>query len=273
MENKLQNNQLPTSFGQQLKMWRKKRGLSQLQLALSAHTTPRHLSFIESGRSRPGRDIVLRLSQCLDLSVRNCNSLLLAAGLPPQFPEREFDKDRPSPFHRAIEQILKQHEPYPGCAFDSLGRVILCNEAQRRFVPGCEIQTPEESIDAWFGPGANRDFIQNWAEVAWNWVDRQLHEAARTNNQELAKLVERALRHLGDTERPAAHSDNDPDVFSTRFRIGDKVIRTFATVMRFETAQEVTLSELRVELLFPFDETAAEFFHDLKEQSESNLCE
>lgn len=253
---------ITTSFGKLLKLWRKKAGLSQQQLALGAGTTPRHLSFIETGRSRPGRDVILRLAQKLDLSVRSCNALVVAAGFPPEFPERDLHDVQTRPYLRAVESILERHEPNPGAAFDSLGCVVLANRPFRKMFADFVDLTPEESVDAWFAPGPNRDCMENWAEVAWAWIDRQQHEVARTNNSELARLMERAINLLKDVERPVPSRDSE-DVIAPRFRVGDKVIRTFFTVMKFQSALEVTLSELRIDLLFPLDDTAAEFFQSL----------
>ncbi len=252
-----------TTFGHLLKCWRKKAKLSQYQLALGAGTTPRHLSFIETGRSRPGRNVVLRLAQTLDLSIRNRNALLIAAGFAAEFPERDLRDERSRPYLQAVESILKHHEPNPGAAFNSLGSVVLANRPYRRMFPDCEKLTPEQSVDAWFAPGPNREFLENWAEVAWAWIDRQQHEVARTNNTEQARLLDRALDHLSDVNRPLPSRDAG-DVIAPRFRIGDQVIRTFFTVMKFESVLEVTLSELRIDLLFPLDDTAIEFFQALE---------
>lgn len=255
-------NKSKATFGQLLKLWRKKAALSQQQLALAAGTTPRHLSFIETGRSRPGRNIVLRLGQALDLSIRNRNALLVAAGFAPSFPERDLQDERTQPYLRAVESILDQHEPNPGAAFNSLGRIVLANRPFRTMFPDCLNLSPEQAVDEFFCPGPYRERMENWVEVAWAWIDRQQHEVARTDNVELARLVERALGHLGGVERPEPAQDS-PDVIGPRFRVGDQVIRTFFTVMKFESALEITLSELRIELLFPLDATAAEFFQTL----------
>lgn len=263
MNNKNQTSQ----FGQQLKLWRNKRGLSQIELAAIASTTPRHLSFIESGRSRPGRDIILRLSRSLDLPPRHQNSLLVAAGLPPQFAEREPTDPKVSPYWKAIEQILQRHNPFPACVFDGVGRVLMCNEAHRRLAPDCENQTPEESMDAWFAPGSNRENIENWTEIAWGWVDRMRIEQARTHRKDLAALVDKAMTYLKDVARPSVPPDGYPEVIAPRFRFGDQVVRTFGTIMRFESAMEVTLSELKVELLFPEDEASEAFFHKLANEA------
>ena len=250
-------------FGHKLRHWRKRRGLSQLDLALAAQTTPRHVSFIETGRSRPGRELVLRLAECMDLPVRDRNALLAAAGLPAAFPELDLSEDDMRPFRLAVEAILQRHDPYPACAMDALGRVQLTNEGFRAFWPGSEDMSPERSIDAVFGPGPMRDMMENWDEVVWAWVDRQRHAAARTNDPRLVALIERALRHLEGVERPATVVSAGSPVLCPRFRIGDRVIRTFTTVMRFETAREITISELRVELVFPMDEAGDAFFRGL----------
>lgn len=255
-------NNSKTTFGHLLKLWRKKAALSQQQLALAAGTTPRHLSFIETGRSRPGHNMVLRLAQVLDLPIRDRNTLLVAAGFAAEFPERDLRDERTRPYLRAVESILERHEPNSGAAFDSLGCVVLANRPFRTMFSDCEKMSPEQSVDAWFSPGPHRDRMENWSEVAWAWIDRQQHEIARTNNVELARLVDRALNHLSGVERPVISPDS-PDVIGPRFRIGDQVIRTFFTVMKFESALEVALSELRIELLFPLDDTAAEYFQTL----------
>ncbi len=255
-------NNSKATFGQLLRLCRKKAALSQQHLALAAGTTPRHLSFIETGRSRPGRSIVLRLGQALDLSIRNRNALLVAAGFAPSFPERDLRDERTKPYLQSVESILEQHEPNPGAAFNSLGCIVLANRPFRTMFPDCLKLSPEQSVDAFFSPGPHRDRLENWAEVGWAWIDRQQHEVARTDNVELARLVERALDHLSDVERPGPSQDS-PDVLGPRFRVGDQVIRTFFTVMKFESALEITLSELRIELLFPLDDTAAEFFRTL----------
>ncbi|MEL6107743.1 MAG: helix-turn-helix domain-containing protein, partial [Planctomycetota bacterium] len=236
-----------TAFGRQLKIWRQKRGMSQLELATAACTTPRHLSFVESGRSRPGKELVLRLARSLDLPVRNQNELLIAAGLPAQFTERELTDQQIQPFRMAVEQIIESHNPFPACVHDGLGRVLTCNDAHRRMAPGSEKMSPEELVDMMFAPGPMRDSIENWAEVAWAWVDRQLLTIANTNNQELSELVNRAMRYLDGVERPVMAKDaSAPEMMIMRFRFGDQLIRTFSTVMCFESALEVTLSELRV---------------------------
>lgn len=249
-------------FGERLRLWRRRRGMSQLQLATEAETTPRYLSFLETGRSRPGRAIVLRLARCLELPVREQNTLLLSAGLPAAFDERDLDDEALRPLRMAIDAILARHEPFPACAMDGLGRVVRLNEACRRFMPGVETQSPEQGLDAFLAPGPGREMVENFAEVAWAYCDRLQREAARTGDPRLRALFELAHAHLRDVPRPVSA---EGPVLVVRFRFGDRVIRTFTTVMRFDTPHEVTLSELRVELVFPMDDEADAFFRSLAE--------
>ena len=262
----MEKNAESTAFGRQLKMWRQKRGMSQLELATNAATTPRHLSFVESGRSRPGKELVLRLARSLDLSARNQNDLLIAAGLPAQFKERSLTDEQIQPFRRAVEQILKSHDPFPACVHDGLGRVLTCNDAHRRLAPGCEALSPEELVDMIFAPGPFRDNLENWPEVAWAWVDRHTRAAASSNDVRLAALVDRAMGYLEHVDRPDIMSDESPEVMALRFRFGDQVVQMFSTVMRFESALDVTLSELRIELMFPLDEVSKNFFYQLADK-------
>ncbi len=254
-----------TPFGQALRAWRKQRGFSQLELAVNAQSTPRHISFLETGRSRPGESMVLRLAECLDLPIRDRNALLQSAGLPPAFEEHDLNDEDLRPYRLAVEALLDRHDPYPACALDPLGRVVLVNRAARALWPGIMDLTPEQSVDAFLGPGPGRDSIENFAEVSWAAVDRMRHEANRTQDPRLAQLLERALKHLEGVPRPerAGASPEASPVISPSLRVGDQIIRTFVTVMRFETAREITMSELRVELVFPLDDGAKQFFEGL----------
>lgn len=253
----------PTPFGRMLREWRGRRGLSQLALAAQAETTPRHVSFIETGRSRPGRELVLRLAEAMDVPIRARNALLEAAGLGRAYAERELDADDVQPFVEAVDLVLRNHEPFPGCAIDGLGCVQRTNVAFERFWPGSKGLTPEQAVDAFFGPGPGREVVENWAELAWRYLDLRRHEANRSGDPRLLALADRAAEHLRDVPRPSTADVASAPIVCPRFRFGDTRVRTFSTVMRFEHSNDVTLGELRVELIFPADETAAAFFRQL----------
>lgn len=252
-----------SAFGQALRGWRKMRRLSQMHLAHLAGTTPRHLSFLETGRSRPGRDLVLRLGSALDLSLRDQNALLRAAGLPAAFADRSDTDLSNHPLAPALQRIIDRHAPYPAAVFNRLGRTLMANAPFLTLAPNLLDYTPEESIDQFFGAGGGPAMFANWDAMAWAWVTRMQSKLAEAPDPEMAALLERGLRHLGGhPARPPAGSD-DPDVISPIWRFGDQLIHTYTTVMRFDGVQEVALSELHIEMIFPLDAAAEAFFAHL----------
>lgn len=248
-------------FGRQLRHWRKLRGLSQLELASRAETTPRYVSFIETGRSRPGRDVVLRIAACLDLPMRASNDLLAGAGLPPAYPERELDEASLRPFIAGVQTLIDAHDPFPAAAMDELGRVHVANAAYRRLSPGVERRTPDEIVDLFYGD-VGRAVVENWAEVAWATADRRRQRALASGHAEQLRLADRAHERLRDEPRPEQTTMAGSPLICPRLRLGDAVVETYTAVVRFETARDVTLGELRVELIYPTTEEGAEVFRN-----------
>jgi transcriptional regulator with XRE-family HTH domain len=244
-------------FGTQLRRWRRARGLTQLALAQRASTTTRHVSFLETGRSRPSAELVGRLATTLGLGHREHNALLEAAGLPARFPQRPLDDDHLLRYRSAIDSLLRRHEPLPAAVVDRYGAVLRANAAFERVTPGLVGLTPEELVERNFGPGPGlwRDAIENWPEVAASWLTRQLHEADRTRDPRLHALVEQAAELIGPLP-PGTVTDDGP-MTCARVRIGDDVLELFALVARFDSAHDVTLSELRIELMYPGNEAVA----------------
>lgn len=245
-------------FGLRLRQWRQTRNLSQLDLAARASSTSRHVSFLETGRSRPSRDMVLRLADVLDVSLRERNHLLQVAGFAPAYPAVAVEAPELEPFRRAMDRLLAAHEPFPALVLDAHAQVIATNRA-------CSLL---------FGPdllGANlleryltdttaRDAIVNWPEVAWAALARVRNQLRRTPlDERLRALVgqaEAAVTNLPRLEDTDQHSL----VACPWFRIGDTVIRTVILAAQFDTAVEVTLDELRIELIYPLDAVAERFF-------------
>lgn len=240
-----------TPFGASLRRRRRLRGLSQLQLALAAATTSRHLSFLETGRSRPSRDMVQRLSVALDLPLRETNQLLADAGLGPAYPETPLQDPDLGAFSDAVDQLLARHEPFPAYVIDRHWDVVRANSAAERLLPPDD----ERNVVRLVYAGAWRDAIDNWAEVAVAGVARLSADAARhPSDQVLTRLLDLAtdaVRHLDPS--PAAPAGR---VLCPHFRIGHEVVRTISVVAHFGGAADVTLDELRVELVFPADDTA-----------------
>lgn len=249
-----------SAFGEELRSWRRQRGVSQLRLAELAGTTPRHVSFVETGRSRPGRELVLRIGASLDLPMRARNALLACAGFAPAFPERTFDEAALRPVAASIRGVLDGHDPYPGWVLDVRGRALLANAAARRFFPATLDLDAEAAVDVLFGRWGPAH-VENWPEVAWAAADRRRRLAATSADPQLQRISERVHAHLRDVPRPPVSDPGDePPVLYSRVRLRGETISIFSAVLRFETSRDVTLAELGVELVFPADEAAAHFF-------------
>ena len=236
--------------------------MSQLELATEAGTTPRHLSFIETGRSRPGANLVIRLASALDVPIRERNALLAAAGLPPAYPSLALDDEAMKPVRSVLDRLLRTHEPYPAWVGTRGFRFLAANETAEALFPGLMALTPEAIVDLWFGPGPFRDLVENWQDVVWAGVASLRREVARANDDALAQLLRRAEGHAKTIPPPDPKARPELPVVCPRLIVGDRRVRTISTVVRFDTAIEVTASELRVELMFPADDESDAFFRE-----------
>ena len=248
-----------TAFGRQMRMWRRQRGLSQLELAVRADVSQRHVSFIETGRSRPRQHVVHRVAEALEVPLRDRNNLMEAAGLAPSYPEVPLTDGAAAPFRSAIRQMLESHEPYPAYVIDRWWDLIDANAAGRRLFPQT-VEGPFNFVDGFLGPGPMREMIENFSAVGWIGLRRLRREVADSGPDErLRELLERAEAYMKDIPADTEHPGSEL-VVCPHFRIGDQVIKTVSMVARFGTAREVTLDELRVELVFPRDEEGEAFF-------------
>jgi transcriptional regulator with XRE-family HTH domain len=249
--------QVASPFGARLRQWRAYRGISQLALAAKVGSTARHLSFLETGRSRPSRQMVLRLGEALGVSLRERNQLLQSAGLPTAYPQATMRSQDLAPYRTALESLLQAHLPYPAMVLDRHWNVLMANAASGGLyghdVVGVNI------VRRFVAEPTARDAIVNWAEVAWAGLDRMRHELDRAPfDEHLADLVQAAEAVLSGVARPR---DPAPQlVLCPWFRVGDEVIKTIGIAARFDPAAEVTLDELRIELAYPLDDTAERFF-------------
>ena len=247
-----------TAFGRQLRLWRARARLSQLELAMRADISQRHLSFIETGRSRPRAAVVLRLAEALGIPLRDRNRLLESAGLAARYPEVELTAGANAPFRAAIVRLLAAHEPYPAFVIDRWWNVVDANLAARRLFPTSAIGSVN-AIDALLGPGGLRDNVENLAQVAGMYLRRLEAEVSEAPDERRLEILSRARELLADV----VVGDVEPDdglVICPRLRFGNEVVSTATMVARFGATREVTLDELRVELIFPADAAADAFF-------------
>ncbi|MCB1906664.1 MAG: helix-turn-helix transcriptional regulator [Rhodocyclaceae bacterium] len=255
------------AFGRLLRSWRRERGVSQLALALDAGVSQRHLSFVESGRARPGRAVVQRLCDALQVPLRERNQFLLAAGFAPEFPEREICAPEFAPVFDALQSMLAQQEPFPAVVVDRHWNVLLANRASERvfgaFLP--ENVDPSElfpdgrrnAMRFACHPRGLRPAIGNWSELAPLLFGRLAAEAR-------ANPFDRRLQALCDEIRgwlPAAavgaRSGGELPVAPLHLVLGTLEVRLFSAIASIGTPLDVTAQELRIELFFAADAASA----------------
>ena len=189
-----------TAFGRQLRLWRSSARLSQLDLAVRAGISQRHLSFIETGRSRPGGDVVLRLAAALDIPLRDRNRLLESAGLAAYYPEVELNDGASAPFRAAIARLLESHEPYPAFVLNRWWEVVDANAAAHRLFPAAT-DGVQDAVEAFLAPGGMRELIVNFAEVAGMYLRRLQAEVAKVLAADdiKAKFADLGAQPIGST--------------------------------------------------------------------------
>jgi transcriptional regulator with XRE-family HTH domain len=248
-------------FGARLKWWRQHRGLSQLDLSGAAGISQRHLSFLESSRAEPSRDMVLRLCAVLDLPLRQQNALLLAAGFAPVWGESELAAPELAQINGALDYMLAQQEPYPAFVVDRRWNLLRANEGAGRFVTfllGAAPSGPVNLADALVAPDMLRPLITNWEEVAVYFLRGVQADAIADGTAETAELLARLLAYPGvpPLSRVAPLAEYGP-VLSMHFRKGEISLRLFTTIATLGTPQDVTLQEIRIECFFPADVESA----------------
>ncbi|WP_377267027.1 helix-turn-helix domain-containing protein [Peterkaempfera sp. SMS 1(5)a] len=235
-------------FPQALRERRTGRRLSQLDLALRAGTTQRHLSFMESGRSSPGRSMVVRLAESLELPLRERNELLLAAGYAPVYTESSLDDPALAPVRTAIDHILTGHLPYPALVVDRNGDVVACNRAFGLITEGAAEDLVGPGTNAYrlaLHPDGIAPRILNFGPWAWHILERIGHLAGlRAELSPYVPTPEPSAGHLG---------------FAVPLRLRSSLgeLHLMTTVTTFATAVDVTLAELKLEAFLPVDEATA----------------
>jgi transcriptional regulator with XRE-family HTH domain len=257
-------------IGQLLREWRERRGCTQLDLALDAGVSARHLSFIETGRSKPGAQIILRVAEQLEIPLRERNQLLLAAGYAPAFPEHSLQDRELAAVRQALDLILTGHEPNPALVIDRGWNLVAANSPMRAMASLYDpalLVPPVNAIRLCLHPRGLGPWIVNLGEVRHYFVGRLERQIALTGDTQLATLLEEVARYPA----PDYHRASTPDAGAghiltplIRLRSPDRHELTFfATVATFGTAAEVTTSELSIELAFPADTATADALRNL----------
>lgn len=247
-------------FGAVLKEWRSIRRMSQLDLSSTADVSARHISFLESGRSKPSRSMAIHLAEALDLPRRERNRLLTAAGFAPIWQTRDLSDESMAPVHAAIRWTLDRHNPYPAVVLDRHWNMTDQNQAAATLFAAVGATMPMNFLDEMTGDGHLRQLIDNWGVVGRHMLTRLRTESAAYGGD---TVLDDAIDRLSQDPTLSVVEDAMPPVIPIDFRIGETCLSLFSTIAQFGTAEDLALAELRVELFFPADEATRDFLESL----------
>jgi len=253
------------SFGGLLKQWRQVRNLSQMALSLDADVSSRHISFLETGRTQPSRDMVLHIGSVLDLPLRDRNTLLVAAGFAPFYRETGLDVAEMDAVRRALDRILDHHAPYPAIVLDGGWNFVTTNAGAQKLLqlvfPSMDPPPFANALHLLFSPDGLQPYVDNWKEVASMLLARVQRECAM-RPQEAATLLDELTSYPGIPDNWQLHAAKltGAPVLELVLEVGGRKLRFFTMLTTFGTPQDVTLQELRIECYFPSDDATRRLF-------------
>ena len=258
-------------IGDLLREWRERRRLSQLALALDADVSTRHLSYLETGKAQPSREMVLRLAERLEVPLRERNTLLLAAGFAPAYPERRLEDPGLAAARAVVDRVLAGHEPYPALAIDRAWNLIAANRAVPALLTGVSpdlLRPPINVLRLSLHPAGLAPRIANLPQWRAHLLTRLGHEAEATADPRLESLLAEVRAYPGDDRcEPAATTSALPGLTGVavpmRLRSAHGTLSFLSTTMVFGTAVDVTLAEMAIEAFFPADAATAELLQQL----------
>ena len=252
------------SVGPLLREWRARRRLTQLELALDAGVSARHLSFVETGRSKPGRELLLAVAEQLHIPFRERNQLLLAAGHAPAFPERSFADPELAPVREALDRILAAHEPYPAVVFDRAWNLVATNAPMEELAAWADIdpallEPPINLLRTGLHPRGLAPLIVNLAQWRAHFLQRLGQQIAISGDDDLRSLMDEVAAYPAPEDEDATEAGSGEMLGPVRLRApSGGEWSFFGMFASFDTPFEVTTSELAIELLFPADRATAE---------------
>lgn len=246
-------------FALTLRRWRAHRRYSQLNLALAANVSARHLACLETGKARPSRAMALTLARALDLPNGDTNRLLEAAGFVAEFPVLPLEATEMAQVRQAMDWTVNRHAPYPALVMDRLWRITALNGPAERLFGGMGFQVGTSLLSVLDGPVHPATFIENWGEVAAHTLARLRMESARAGG--IPELDRAAARLARDPALQVPHpTPGRGAVLATIYRAGDLRLSLFSIYAGFGSAEEVSLAEMKIELMFPADAASTAFF-------------
>ncbi|HLX48509.1 MAG TPA: helix-turn-helix transcriptional regulator [Streptosporangiaceae bacterium] len=255
----------PVPVGTLLRSWRERRRLTQLDLALRSDISARHLSFIETGRSRPTSAMILRLAQQLEVPLRERNVLLLSGGYAPAYPVHGLTDPPMSAVHEAIEHVLRAHDPFPAVVIDSHWELVAANDAVPLLTEGAAatlLEPPVNVLRLSLHPDGMASRIANLAEWRAHLLDRLNRDIESTADPALIALRDELAAY--PSPRATPQPGNRAILVPLRLRVRGTELSLFSTTTVFGTPREITLSELAIESFYPADPPTAAFLRDIE---------
>jgi transcriptional regulator with XRE-family HTH domain len=256
-----------SNFPHLLKTWRQKRRLSQLDLALESGVSQRHLSFLESGRAKPSRSMILQLSETLEVPLRERNDWLVAAGFAPVFRARPLDDPQMSQVMNAVHMMLANHAPFPAIAIDRAWNIRIANQpfdmmsAMIGEDVWARVGGPERNLmRLFFHPNGVRPMVENWTAIAPLLWHRARREAESLGGQEMKEVLADLSQYQDAETLWAAEEAALVPVLPLQMQKDGLRVSLFTVIATFGTAQDVTADELRIESFFPADEATEKLF-------------
>ncbi len=260
-----------SGFPHLLKLWRQKRRLAQLELALTSGVSQRHVSFLESGRANPSRGMILQLSETLEVPLRERNDWLVAAGFAPVFRARHLDDPQMAQVLSAVRMMLANHEPFPAIAIDRAWNIRLTNTSFDRLgtLLGSEIWTRIGGLEhnlmrLFFHPNGIKPYIANWGAIAPLLWHRARREAEALGGEEMKMVLSDLSQHQDAETLWAAEELNLVPVLPIEIVKDGARVSLFTVIATFGTAQDVTADELRIESFFPADTATEQLFRSFQ---------
>jgi len=260
------------TFGQALKKWRKNKGLSQLDLSLVSQVSSKHISFLETGRSAPSKEMIVKLCIALDIPLSERNTLLILAGFSEAYSRTKIDQPEMFAVNQALDLMLSNHDPFPAMVFDWDWNILKLNQSQlalnnlvRTLYP--DFSNSHNIMELLFDPKGYRPFIKNWYEVAFSLLQRIKKEKMLMPDRH-STLIERLLSFPDipkDWGQDKMHQSLEPMLYID-FEINDIKLKLFSTLTSFGTATDITMQELIIEQYFPVDEQTSSFFNLIKSE-------
>lgn len=253
------------AVGPLLSEYRKRNRLSQLDLSLLADVSSRHISFIETGRTKPSRSMLLRLADVMNLPLQDSNLLLNSGGYAPAYSQLDLESMEMEPVRAALNLILENHNPFPALVMDGCYNLLMANQAQQRLMAlaldDIENIPTHNLLEALFREDMFRNLIPNWDEVAGHLMRRLRKQVLAYGNPRHEELYEKLL----DMDPPKNwmqpdHPQEDGPMLTVDFKVGNLTLSTFTTLSQFGSALDIGMEELLIESYFPADDATKLFF-------------